>query len=443
VTPGSREPLFQNIRIPLSTQLFMSNIALIDYGCHSFSFRLVERLQRDGYPFRYLVNGSLESPNLSSLSRWERDHPDLLRVVRCGKPYGKMNLLDRLRGEIEWSSRCIAALEAEIPTAIICSCLPLPVMGRIQAWARRRRIPCVYWLQDLQGTAIAELLGKRLGIAGRAVGSIAKSLEHRMLERSDHIITIATQHEQLLPRQVRNNKRFTLLENWANIEEIPVLSRNNAWAAQHGLDRTTNIVYSGTLGFNHDLRVFPVLASALRSNPDARVVVVSSGAAADHIREVAQVDRLDNLLVFPFQPYEDVPKVLASASVLIAPLDPSAGSFCVPSKVLSYLCAGRPTVLAIDDTNPAARMINGASAGMTVTPGDTATFVSVVLRLINDIELRSTLGGNARKFAEATFSLDAVAPRFLHILESAGVKPECRPTPHSVRNALARSVIAG
>jgi colanic acid biosynthesis glycosyl transferase WcaI len=421
----------------------MSNIALIDYGCHSFSFRLVERLQRDGYSFRYLVNGSLESPNLSSLPNWERDYPDLLRVVRCRKSYGKMNLRDRLGGEIEWASCCIAALEAEMPSAIICSCLPLPVMGRIQAWARRRRIPCVYWLQDLQGTAIAELLGRRLGIAGRGVGTIAKRLEHRMLERSDHIITIAPQHEQLLPRQIRDGKRFTLLENWANIEEIPVLSTNNGWAAQHGLNRTTNIVYSGTLGFKHDLRVFPALASALRHNPDARVVVVSSGAAADHIRDVAQVDGLDNLLVLPFQPYEDVPKVLASASVLIAPLDPSAGSFCVPSKVLSYLCAGRPTVLAIDASNPAARMINNAAAGITVTPGDAAAFVSAVLRLVNDIDLRSILGSGARKFAEATFSLAAVAPRFLHILESAGIKPECRMASHSSRSVLARSVIAG
>src|SRR6185312_5651409 len=112
--PAGRKTFVLNIRILLSTNLFMSNIALIDYGCHSFSFRLVERLQRDGYSFRYLVNGSLESPNLSSLPNWERDYTDLLRVVRCRKSYGKMNLRDRLGGEIEWASCCIAALEAEM-----------------------------------------------------------------------------------------------------------------------------------------------------------------------------------------------------------------------------------------------------------------------------------------------------------------------------------------
>jgi glycosyltransferase involved in cell wall biosynthesis len=402
----------------------MSTIALIDYGCHSFSFRLVVRLREEGYPFLYFGNGSLESPNLSSLPGWERDYPELLRVVCCAKPYGKLNLRDRLKGEIEWASRCIAALEAERPSAIICSCLPLPVMGRIQAWARRRRIPCVYWLQDLQGTAIAELLGKRLGMAGRAAGALAKKIEQRMLHRSNHVITIAPQHEQFLPEEIRENSRFTLLENWANIEEIPVLPVNNPWAARNGLNRTINIVYSGTLGFKHDLRVFPALASALHSNPDTRVVVVSSGAAADHIREVAASEGLDNLVVLPFQPYEDVPNVLASASVLIAPLDPSAGAFCVPSKVLSYLCAGRPTVLAIDAANPAARMIHTASAGITVAPGDSAAFVSAVLRVLRDVDLRAAFGSGARKFAENAFSLDNVAPRFLRILERAGVRPQ-------------------
>lgn len=421
----------------------MNTIALIDYGCHSFSFRLAERLQREGYPFRYFANGSLESPNLSSLPGWQRDYPNLLRVVRCERAYGKMDLRARLKGELEWSSRCIEALVAESPSAIVCSCLPLPVAYRIQAWARRRRIPFVYWLQDLQGTAIAELLGKKLGAAGRLLGELGKAVEQRMLTLSDHIVTIAPQHEALLPARIQREHRFTLLENWANIEEIPVLAADNDWAARHGLDRTTNVVYSGTLGFKHDLRVFPALAAALREHADARVVLVSSGAAADNVRDIARADGLSNLVVLPFQPYECVPKVLASASVLIAPLDPSAGSFCVPSKVLSYLCAGRPTVLAIDAANPAARMIASASAGVTVPPGDTNAFICAVLQFIANRELRRSCGEGARKFAESTFSLDSIVPRFLRILESAGVTAERQVHMQVTAGVMKRSVIAG
>jgi glycosyltransferase involved in cell wall biosynthesis len=399
----------------------MSNIALIDYGCHSFSFRLAAHLRQEGYPFRYFANGSLESPNLSSLEAWQQEYPELVRVVTCSKPYGKISLRDRLAGELEWASCCIAALEAERPAAILCSCLPLTVIRKIQAWARSSNTRLIYWLQDLQGTAIAELLGKRLGLAGRMFGRVARAVENRALENSRYVITIAREHESLLPAKIRGENRFACLENWANLEQIPVLPAGNKWALRHGLHRTVNIVYSGTLGFKHDLQVFPALASSFRHNPDIRIVIVSSGAAADHLRRLAAAEGFENLVVLPFQPYEDVPQVLASAAVLIAPLDPSAGSFCVPSKILSYLCAARPIVLAIDKQNPAARMLAEANAGMTVLPGDAAAFVRAVSDLIDNRTRRELLGRNARSYAEASFDMDHVVSRFLGILTAAGI----------------------
>jgi glycosyltransferase involved in cell wall biosynthesis len=399
----------------------MSNIALIDYGCHSFTFRLAAHLRQEGYPFRYFANGSLESPNLSSLEAWQQEYPELVRVVICAKPYSKISLRDRLAGELEWASRCIAALETERPAAILFSCLPLTVVRKIQAWAQTRNTPVLYWLQDLQGTAIAELLGKRLGLPGRMLGRLAKAVEHRALENSRYVITIAREHESLLPGKIRRENRFACLENWANLEQIPVLPAANEWAVRHGLHRTLNIAYSGTLGFKHDLQVFPALAAAFRHDPDVRIVIVSSGAAADHLRRLAADEGFENLVVLPFQPYEDVPQVLASAAVLIAPLDPSAGSFCVPSKILSYLCAARPIVLAIDKQNPAARMLAEANAGMTVLPGDAGAFVGAVSDLIHNRTRRELLGRNARSYAEASFHIDHIVSRFLGIMTAAGI----------------------
>ena len=94
--------------------------------------------------------------------------------------------------------------------------------------------------------------------------------------------------------------------------------------------------------------------------------------------------RLSNLVVLPFQPQVDVPKVLSSAAVLVAPLDASAGRFCVPSKVLAYLCARRPIVLAIDSGNLAAEIVLRAGAGAVVPSGDTARFIDAITRFIDD-----------------------------------------------------------
>jgi colanic acid biosynthesis glycosyl transferase WcaI len=417
----------------------MPKTVLIDYGCHSFSYLLAARLFDDGRSFQYIANGSLESPNLQSLPAWAQERPGLIKIVSCSKPYGKLSLKQRLFGELEWARRCLQTLEEERPSAIICSCTPLPVALKLQEWARRKGVPFVYWLQDLQGRAISQLLSQRFGIAGSAAGSLGNIVEQRMLSRCDYVITIADGHQDCLPASVRRNSRFGLLRNWANIEQIPQAPVQNAWSLRHGLADTTNIIYSGTLGMKHDLWVFPALAWEFRNRPDVRIVVVSSGQAADHIREEAKGEGLDNLVVLPFQPYSEVPLVLASASVLIAPLDPSAGSFCVPSKILSYLCAGRPTVLAIDQENPAARMIGEAEGGLVVKPGDTKAFVSAVCHLVENQDIRVRLGERARAYAESTFQIDHVVSRFLSIMDQAGValpSASCltqtlSPVPHS------------
>lgn len=402
----------------------MSTAVLIDYGCHSFSYRLASRLRLEGVPIRYFANGSLESPNLTSLPIWERNHPELIRTIRCKNPYGKVNLARRLKGEMEWAAHCIRALESESPSVVIGSCLPLTVLTRLQNWALSRTVPFIYWMQDLQGRAIHDLLGHKLGFPGQVLGSFAHVWEQHLIERSHMVITIAAGHERELPYAVQRDHRFKLLENWANIEDIPLCPTTNDWSVRHGLHATKNVVYTGTLGLKHDLATFIALASTFRMRPEVRVVVVSGGEAAEKLRAEAQARKLDNLIVLPFQEFQELPQVLGSAAVLIAPLDGAAGSFCVPSKVLSYLCAGRPTVIAIDNSNPAAAMIEKAEAGFVTNPRHPQQFIAAVDRLLNNAQLRSSLGQAARRYAELTFTLEAVMAKFLNILEVSGIPVE-------------------
>ena len=398
----------------------MSSPVLIDYGCHSFTHRLATYLSDNGHGMRYFANGSLESPNLGSLPSWQEAHPQVVRPIVCGKPYGKLSLRKRLAGELDWAGECIHALEEEQPSAIIVSCVPIGAVTRIQNWARSKNIPFIYWLQDLQGRAIHDLLGRKLGFPGRVLGSFAYLWEQQLLDRSNMVITIAAGHEKELPPSVTASGRFALLENWANIEELPIFPVDNDWSVRQNLNQTRNILYSGTLGLKHDLGVFTSLAEAFRERNDVRIVVVSSGQAADALRQGAAARRLDNLIVLPFQPAADVPKVLASAAVLIAPLDRAAGGFCVPSKVLSYLCAGRPTVIAINPANPAAAMLQSSAAGTVVEPGNSLHFIDAVAAYLDNPEHRILAGHAARMHAEATFGLQHVVAKFLRILHSSG-----------------------
>jgi glycosyltransferase involved in cell wall biosynthesis len=114
--------------------------------------------------------------------------------------------------------------------------------------------------------------------------------------------------------------------------------------------------------------------------------------------------------------FEDLPDVLASADVLVSVLQPDAGVFSVPSKVNTYLCAGRPLLLAVPAENLASRLVTGAGAGLAVDPADANGFVEAAQKLFESGELRSTCGRNARTYAESHFNIETITDNFEEIL---------------------------
>ena len=98
--------------------------------------------------------------------------------------------------------------------------------------------------------------------------------------------------------------------------------------------------------------------------------------------------------------------------MLVALLEPDAGVFSVPSKVLTYHCAGRAMVAAVPAGNLSARLVLEAGSGHVVAPGDSAAFVAACERLLLDAGEAERLGENARRYAEQSFQIAAVADRF-------------------------------
>lgn len=85
--------------------------------------------------------------------------------------------------------------------------------------------------------------------------------------------------------------------------------------------------------------------------------MVSEGPAIEVLRSAA-AERTVPITLLPFQPYEQLSYVLDAGDVLVVLLDQSAGAFSVPSKTLSYLCAGRPILGLMPVGNLAATMVS-------------------------------------------------------------------------------------
>jgi colanic acid biosynthesis glycosyl transferase WcaI len=388
-------------------------ICICDYSGHPFQVQLSRELARRGNDVLHLFFSEFQTPH-GKLQVAPGDPASLaIEGVSLGRPFEKYNFIKRRWQEIEIGRRFsirMSAFQAEI---IVGCNLPIDTLGEVLKCCQVHKIPFVFWQQDIYSTAIRSILQHKFGLLGRLVGEYYRYLERKAASSSDAIVVIADIFKEVLTSEFGvPETKITVLENWAPLDEILPRPKTNPWSIAHGFAGSNLILYTGTLGMKHDPGQILAVAEAMRHRPDTWVVVTSEGPIADRLRKQAEAVGLDRFAVLPFQPFDQYPDVLGSADVLISIIEADAGSFSVPSKVLSYLCAGRPIVLSAPESNLASQIINSTGAGRVVPPGDQASFIAAIIELMNNQDARHRCGTAARAYAERTFEIGVITDRF-------------------------------
>ncbi|HMB90174.1 MAG TPA: glycosyltransferase family 4 protein [Rhodothermales bacterium] len=392
-------------------------ILVHDFGGYPFPLPMSRRLAERGHTVQHVYCASLTTTPNDGLP----SHPDdpatfSIKGIALREPLQKFSFVKRWRQENEYGRLLTREVAAFQPDVVLSGNAPLDAQRRLLKTSKTLNAHFVFWVQDLIGIATHRLLRRKIPLAGEAVGRYYLGLERSLLQKSDAVIAITDDFKPILHDYGLPDDRVHVIENWALLDETPVRPKDNAWAQAHDLADKTCLLYSGTLGMKHNPDLLLQLALALRDRKEVRVAVVSQGLGADWLKQEKAAHHLDNLLLFDFQPFEDLPDVLGTADVLLAILEPDAGIFSVPSKVLTYLCAQRPLVLAVPPENLAAQIVAEHEAGLTVPPTNTAAFIAAARSLLDDAARRTHLGHNARRYAETTFDLDAITDAFERIL---------------------------
>lgn len=390
-------------------------ILVHDFGGYAFALQLSQSLGSRGHLVCHAYCASLATtPPGVNTSAETGVH---IRPIDLGRPLNKYALLQRWRQE-EVYGRLIARECADFkPDVVLSGNAPLSAQRHLVAACQKHDIPFVFWVQDFLGLAAHRILRKRLPVIGEAVGRYYIGLERRLLGRSEAVVAISEDFADMLQEGGPRAGSVSVIENWACLPELPAGPKRNAWAERQGLADGICFLYAGTLSMKHNPDLLLQLAVRLRAWPDASVVVISQGMGAEWLRRRKAGLGLDQLRILPYQPKEDLPDVYATADVLVAVLEEDAGVFSVPSKVLTYLCARRPLLLAVPEGNLAARTVTSAGAGVVVAPSNYAGFVAMAEALLLDPHRRQTMGEAARAYAERTFDIDGITDRFLTVFE--------------------------
>jgi glycosyltransferase involved in cell wall biosynthesis len=213
-----------------------------------------------------------------------------------------------------------------------------------------------------------------------------------------------------------DGNRLSVIPNWAPLENISPKPKGNTWSSKWKFTNLFCFMYTGTLGMKHNPDLLLQLALHFRKEPNVVVVVVSEGPGAEWLKKQKENLSLENLRLFDYQPFDELSSVMGAADVLVAILDPDVGVFSVPSKVLTYLCAQRPILLAVPEENLAAKIINKHEAGFVVSPTDTQAFMEAAESLYVNKECRERFARNGRLYAETHFDIQRITDKFQFLL---------------------------
>lgn len=387
-------------------------IVLHDYAGHPFQIELSRKLALQGHEVHHIYFASDVTPR-GALAPRADDPPTLtIQGIDIDGPYKKFSYWQRLRYERAYGKNAADYINKVAPDILICANVPVDALAIIRRRCRAEGRQFIIWLQDVLSVGIRHVLERKLGAIGTAIGWRYMALERANLKSADKIVCITQDFVPFLARWGIPTQRCEVIENWAPLHELMPFKDKSSWPAEQGLDGKRLIIYSGTLGLKHNPALLLAAASKLRDRPDHRLVVISEGTGAGWLKDQLQKHDVPNLVLLPFQPYARLAEILSLAEIVIGVLEPEAGIFSVPSKILSYLCVGRPVLLAAPAENLASRIVTRAEAGKVVSPSDLDGFARTLLAMVDAPEETAAMGQNARRYAETHFAIDPIARRF-------------------------------
>jgi glycosyltransferase involved in cell wall biosynthesis len=393
-------------------------ILVNDYAGHPFELQLSRELARRGHTVLHTYFAAYQTPKGRLDDDSQTSGVLSIRGINIKQEFAQHSAFSRRSADRAYGLELRQRVISFKPDVVISANTPLDAQKILMTATRKQGARFIFWMQDLLSSAV-EFVLRRKGVPFASLaGKLYSQMERRLLRKSDAIVCIASDFRQGLEKWGIKREKIFVIENWAPLEEISPGPRRTPFSREHELDGKFCFMYSGTLGMKHKPELLLQLAQHFSFRKDVVTMVIAQGAGADWLRENASKVPSHALKVLTFQPYERHAEILASSDVLITLLDDECGAFAVPSKLLAYMCASRPQLVAAPVSNLATRIVRRSGAGLAAA-AEKQSFLHAAVRLLDEPERLAEFGANGRKYAEATFRIDRIGDDFVEVITYA------------------------
>ncbi len=290
-------------------------------------------------------------------------------------------------------SSTLRGLFRKRPEVLLVVSPPLGLAVTAILLSRLWRVPYVFDVEDLQPDSAGDL-GM---LPGWAVQLLYK-VEKAAYWNAGLVTTItASMRRRILEKGVPEEK-VELLEPRMDDSLIDLSpEEGDAFRERYDLGDKFLVTHSGNMGVKQGLDVVLDAAALNRSDNSMLFLLVGDGADCERIRRRALALGLDNVRFLPLLDETNFHGLMAASNVCLVTQQQSVAEIVFPSKIVTYLAAGRPIVVSVDPECEVARMTRESGAGKVVEAENPGALLAAVQNLRG--EDLNKLSQSARDYA--------------------------------------------
>ncbi len=268
-------------------------------------------------------------------------------------------------------------------------------------FAKKRKIPCFLYVQDLWPENVEVITGVRNRFI---IDGIGKMVDY-IYKRCTRIFTTSKSFiGSIHHRKVSLDK----LVYWPQYAEDFYLPLERTGIPEIPDDGAFNIIFAGNIGNAQGLDILPRTAAILMGKCSVRKTrfnIVGDGRYKSEL--IRTVDSMNIGSMFHFiekQPEQRIPEFMAACdAAFLSLVDSPLFAMTIPAKIQSYMACGIPILAAA--AGETSNIINDSSAGACSSPGDAEALARIILEFMNKPtdELRK-FGANARAYYDMNFN---------------------------------------
>lgn len=290
-----------------------------------------------------------------------------------------------------------------------------PVNAWLGCWLKKRlKAPFVYMNWDLYPQIIEESYANPVV---RLICSFWHAMNCRIYPKIDQMITIGNVMRDSINEPLKKKIDIDVVPIACNVESlIPREKASNPFIQDNGLAGKFIVLYSGKLGYGHNISAFVKAAELLRAEDGIEFVFIGKGPRCAEV-ETAIRNGAPNVKLFPYQSEEMFPYSMACGDVGIVSQEERVAHLFLPSKTYSMMACGMPVIGLCSNRDDLKMLLEESGAGFAIYGGEPEKIAGHVLQLYRDRALHQQMAAQARKYIVENYSENVVIAKYRAVFE--------------------------